>query len=539
MILSSILLFVTTGVPTVEAKDGAKMTVKFKPEKARRVFGASGGSTLVVTTNNDGTIAIVEADVSSDSGGESVTLDEADAWMHGSTAISALPTEDASVTLTLYNADSAKLKSFSGTLATDGSVAFTADDADEASCEKRGGCSDSESADLEVLAAEVFVNGSGYDLSFDLNGADTYNIAYADVRITQPCDFTAEKGVCLFDGKTALEVGWDSLGSVWESELSLEHAGETEVDTVLYDSAGKKIDKSTASLGQPVSDGGSGVNAVGSSMALVISRNNRGYGPGKYGMELGLVSPGWTAGTAPTTATVALEDGETLTIPANSYQVTAATTVVFSGSPEKEAFQVSIDGTTVKEGVDWGDTGFCANGTCVALTTDDAGTWSLSASAYAASASKLPSSVKIALTSTLKAAEAKETSYTLTYSSEVTAVFAHSFALSADPIGLDVAGNVSVLGAADKKGKQKTLAKDEFVGSFTRNDEGNLVLAGLDDKAAAPRGDILIGGAPIDFELTDVDKDGYVDAPPVVMRSGGFGNGYQGSTTQTQQAQLL
>ncbi len=76
---------------------------------------------------------------------------------------------------------------------------------------------------------------------------------------------------------------------------------------------------------------------------------------------------------------------------------------------------------------------------------------------------------------------------------------------------------MSLLGAADAKGNQKTVAKGDFYGSFVRTSEGELTLGGVDKNDIQARGDILIGGEPIDFELTDTNKDGVIEAPPVVF----------------------
>lgn len=177
---------------------------------------------------------------------------------------------------------------------------------------------------------------------------------------------------------------------------------------------------------------------------------------------------------------------------------------------------MTINGASVKEGSSFGDRGLCSNGTCVALTQGSDGKWTLSATAYGASA-KLPSSVKVALTSTLKAAATTESSYTLTFDPEVAVVFANELSVAGDPLGIDLSGGVDLLGAADSKGKQKTLSKGDFYGSFARDLDGDLALGGADKNDVDAKGDILIGGEPIDFELTDTNKDGVIEAPPVIV----------------------
>lgn len=126
--------------------------------------------------------------------------------------------------------------------------------------------------------------------------------------------------------------------------------------------------------------------------------------------------------------------------------------------------------------------------------------WTLSATAYSAKSTDLPTAVKVSLTSTLKAAFPLETTTTLTYGTRADVVFANAVELSENPLGIDLAGEVSVLGAD----------KDEV----------------------QPKGDILIGGEPIDFELVDIDEDGVIEGPlVVVMRVYSNGKGTRGVTT--------
>ena len=102
---------------------------------------------------------------------------------------------------------------------------------------------------------------------------------------------------------------------------------------------------------------------------------------------------------------------------------------------------------------------------------------------------------------------------TVEFDDDITAVFANEVGFSEDPIGLDLSGEVSLLGAGDSKGKQKTLAKGKFYGSFVRDGDGDLTLAGAEKSDIEAKGDILIGGEPIDIELTtDDNQDGVLNA---------------------------
>jgi hypothetical protein len=80
------------------------------------------------------------------------------------------------------------------------------------------------------------------------------------------------------------------------------------------------------------------------------------------------------------------------------------------------------------------------------------------------------------------------------FDDQITAVFAQGVRVTADPLGLDLSGTVSLLRAKDRKGKQKTLAKGSFYGSFTRDTDGDLALSGADKDDVTSRGDLLVAG---------------------------------------------
>jgi hypothetical protein len=461
---------------------------------------------VVLTDDNDTTIASMVAEVESEGGTEGVALTESNAFLAGSAALAALPKSDATLNITVYDRANLPLAAFTGTLDSQGAVSLMvpADSCGKAGCE----------ADVELLSALTSPDGAGgTQLSLTLQGADTYAVAYAEIAVTE--------------GKTTTtaEVGWGTVGSVWEGALGAEHSGLLEVRATAYDADGSKLADQKMNLGLPLHDGDRGQNTLASDddpltrLALLPTRANfeRDLVNGANAAVV-VVSEGWpVVGAMPVDAEVELTGGKTLTIPANSYQVTAAAEVSFRGSPEKEAFQVAIDGVTVKSGTDFTERGFCSNGTCIALAQDDSGVWTLSATAYAAKASELPTSVKVSLTSTLKAAVPLDASTTLTYSSQADVIFANAVGFGENPLGIDLAGTVSVLGAATKKGKQDTLSKGKFHGTLGVSLGGNLSLGAADKNDVQPKGDILIGGEPIDFELIDDDGDGTAEAPPVVM----------------------
>lgn len=232
---------------------------------------------------------------------------------------------------------------------------------------------------------------------------------------------------------------------------------------------------------------------------------------------------GWTTSSAPTHATVELDGGETLTIPANSFQRPGFATVDTKAG-EVVYLGVAVDGKTVtlngSATIALSDLAapVCVNGTCVAVSANESGTLDLSVTAYASSAAKVASSATIGITGYDKAGlKVASTSTKISFETAVGVVFANGVTLAEDPLGVDLGGQVSLLGAADSKGKQKTLAKGDFYGSFVRASDGELTLGGVDKNVIDAKGDILIGGEPIDFELTDADKDGVIEAPPAVL----------------------
>lgn len=112
----------------------------------------------------------------------------------------------------------------------------------------------------------------------------------------------------------------------------------------------------------------------------------------------------------------------------------------------------------------------------------------------------------------------------VSYDGVVAVFFENEVEYPVDPFGLDLSGELSLLSPPDKKGKQKTALKGMFYGQFSVSEYGELGLAGADKNEVVPRGDILIGGEPIGFELTDTNGDGVVTGPPdVIWASNGKG----------------
>ncbi len=173
----------------------------------------------------------------------------------------------------------------------------------------------SETPDIEVLAAEVFAAARGYDLGLDLAGADTYEIAYARITVTETthgaggstdcaprtgCDGTGEDPVSTV---TTTEVYWDDIGSIWEAVATLDHEGLVDVKVETYDADGEATGTEKARLGAPWLDDGEGVSSLATDedplTSLALHELGRHYGATQHWHALTVVSEGWTAQREP------------------------------------------------------------------------------------------------------------------------------------------------------------------------------------------------------------------------------------------------
>lgn len=497
------------------------------------------GHTLRFSQPDDVELASVTVRVQSDAGEEDVSLVESDASLHGAATIAALPALNAALTFTVYDRANTALMSYSGTLGADGTVTLTAGATLGANpdCASRTGCPADETreADVELVAAEVFAASEGYDVSFDLAGADTHGIAYAEIVVSEPSDgdSACSSRVCDPAGEpvtTLAEVYWDEIGTVWEGAPTLGHEGLVELKVTTWDTEGRKLEKGSARLGLPWLDGGAGVNTLATDEDPLTTIALVG------GAGLVVVSEGWTLGDAiPTHAEVELTGGETITIPANSYQrlrkrpellFQAWDTIIDdhllrgSGGGYRTYLKLARNGSP--EPLMVPDVPQCTNGFCMTASELDEGGYQLSVTAYGGDASALPDDVEITATLLDESGEelAVET-VLIALDDEVTAVFAHDVRFVKDPVGLDVSGKVKLLGEATRKGRRDTLAKGRFYGSVSRDGDGDVALAGIDkDRVSAWDTAFLAGETNSLLEVgTDDNGNGVIDGPPVVQSS--------------------
>lgn len=512
--LSALVLFFG-GVLLAPGDAQARVNVFWK-FNAPDVTGSSlmRGSEGMVIVDNDPTneVASVELRVSSDAGDEDLALTESNAWLHGSAALAALPARDAALTLTLYDKGSASLMTFSGTLATDGTVTLEAK-SDETWCDKSG-CTSLGKYDVQFIGGETNADVKGYLLNFDFTGVDTYEVAYATVEVS---------------GGEKAEVDWDAVGSVWTANSTLEHTGVIEVKARVLDGEGNTVENVKAELAEPWLDDGEGVNALsaGSGTSVAISSHfltDRFAGGHQRTDRMTVVSDGWTTTSYPTHAELELAGGETVSVPANSYQRHNTDLYPIAdgylNSGERDS-RISISGGNfiLKDHSTFDlATPLCSSGTCVVLVEGEKG-YELSVTAYGTDPGKLPDKQDFALVLyDAKGTKVASETIGVEFDAEVTAVFASELEIDGDPIGSDASGSVSLLGAADKKGKQATLSKGTFYGSFSRDPDGDLALAGYgtDDWATSDTSADVLLGDPVEVGDDDVP-------PAVVFRAAGAG----------------
>jgi hypothetical protein len=529
---------------------------------------------LVVT--GDTSVASLTARIESDGGAEDVTLVETDAWLHGAATIAALPATDAIAELTLYDTNSVAIATFKGILPlspTDLYFGRAVDDGgstDAAECASRTGCTDTEGRDdeggepldIEVLGATVFAARGGYDVAFDLAGADAYVVAYAALTVTATdddprawtCIATDRLGECVeWSGgatvTTTTEVAWDAMGAVWAADLAVEHEGLVAVKYKARGADGASMNVK-AKLGAPWLDGGAGVHvlAIDEDPLTTVGLTTR-----DGASALAVVSEGWTLGDAlPTHAEVALTSGDTVTLPADSYQ-RRADPRYFSQSTEiwlwEPRLRIVIDGSTLT--IDGGSltladlaAPLCADGTCVVLVPDEERGYALSVTQYRWDTEFESDAVDISVTwlgaddadlaTEALATEALATeSLTFTFDDEVAVVFSADVAFVGDPVRAALTGKVSLLGEANRRGKQETLAKGRFYATVARDGDGELGIDGVDKDEVAARTDttfaILLQGAPSSCG----DDDSGFTAPPPLAAIAGNGSGTKNASSQT------
>lgn len=521
--LSLGLLFVPAAADAAPPP-GRAHTVTF-PHESRSIYGVDKDDEWFFSVIADGDVAAVWATLSSERGEEELTFVESDTWLHGAAMIGKLPEKDTKISVYLYSdVPGQVLRTFSGALGADGSVTLSAD----VPTKEQG------VHDVELVTAEVFAADGGYDLSLDLNGADAFDVAYGELIVS------GNDGVT-----TRVELDWDGLGVVWVAEVMGAHDGLLELKTKTWDAAGKKLETLKSKLGVPWLDEGAGVvtlatdedpltsvgvgprfvNRLGNGLDWTYSR----VGRIRRRMDgcMTVMSSGWgTAATLPTHAELELVGGETVTVPANSYQRRVKPDMYcedirfrYGTSATFRKLYVNDRPIEIAEDLSVAELSSpsCSDGMCVMVTENAAGEYDLSVTAYDAVAADLPATVQV--TAVLVDEAGVETTCStdkVELEDEIVVVFATELGFTADPLGMGLSGKVSLLGPANRKGKQATLSKGKFYGSFARDPDGEFALAGADKDEVVSSGELVRVGDSIAVEEVDTNKDGVLTPPAAV-----------------------
>lgn len=486
MLASSLLLSLAL-LPDVEAAN----VPKIKNIRIRDTDASGAGTYKIglIATHDDAV-----ADVAAEVDGVAYTLEAGDGWLHASGYDASY--EDAMrLEVAAYDATGAALASFTGTRTGDTLAFVRSGGEDGQDCTARAGCEGTgtrDGADLDLLAGSVFAG----TLGLDLVGADALLVSYVTVSA---------------DGGAPSALATDELGVLWSAELAA-FDGVADATVVARDASGGTLDTLVTELVTPWDDGAGGVSALPTDedplTSVAIDRWQAVDATPQDALII--VSDGWYADDPlPTYAEVTLAGGEEWIVPVNSYQVAGIARLAPAAEP-RTACSLDSDGHVVG-----GET--LADGTVV-----------LSVTAYGTDAAALPTSEALTFTCTNRTGVPTSEEATVAYDAEVAVVFGYTFELAEAPHGLELSGRVRLRG-------RQTLLVGRFAGQLGVDDDGDLGLAAIDRGALAPRGDILIGGEPIDFELVrDDNGDGVINGPPaVVLKTDSNGSGTRKVTTTT------
>lgn len=500
------------------------------PLGTRVGFDAEGRAVLqtVIMEATPGSLQRVSVKVSSDGGRELKPTTETDAWQHGVAALAADPGAEAKVELILYNARGVELVSFTGAVDADGVVTAAADPG-EFTCTRRG-CGYATPSDVELIVGAVLSDSSGARLTVDLQGSAVPQVAAAELRVT-PCDLSAERGICLFDGmKTQVaDLTWEGVGSVWSTTLDMSHEGGLDVQVRPY-GLGGPLRGSRAALAVPWDDGGSGVSPLAAEGDPLTTLGLMDYDGATL---LGVWSEGWTVETAPAAAELSLEDGTVLSIPADSYQRRAPELLYAPWDDTIKEYYLAIDGRSVSiRGGSISVTELsnptCFESTCVVLRKrgDSA---ALVVSQHRWDTAFVSGETNVVL----KAVGADGGTTTLVderfvFEEEVMVTFANEVSFDGDPIRRGFAGQLTLV---DDGGG--TLATGGFYGLVDRTEDGGYGLAGVgaSDIAAMAETNFAVLLTGRSTSCGD-DESGYL-APPPLAAVAGNGSGTKAAITTT------
>lgn len=478
---------------------------------------------VLVSGETNDAAASVALQLRSEAGDEDLPLVETNAWLHANAAVTVPLSRDAALTLALYDAAGTEILTFSGSLGADGAVSLDADTPDSGACTSRLGCDSVSATDLSLLATELFFglrdgspDGSA-TMSFDLSGADTYEVASAVLTLTEGSGDCTSRAGC--EGSelvsTTAELSLEAVGSVWEAEATLDHQGPIDLRAEVQDSRGHRLERVDTLLGAPWLNDGACVNTLSTdddpmtSLTLYDHFGSDQFAGGHVRTpRMVIVSEDWTAGDAlPTHAQLELTGGETLVIPANSYQRVRRRPELLYAEWDNLLSErrnptytttLSLTRNSSPEPLIAVGTPVCGAGFCAVVSERAAGGYELAATAVGDDPDALPDALELEMTVVDEAGEVvlSETFF-ITLDDTITAVFAADLAFTADSFGAALAGQVQLLGEADRRGRQDTLARGRFYSAISRGGEGELALAGADHTEVHHGSDLVLSGAAV------------------------------------------
>lgn len=233
----------------------------------------------------------------------------------------------------------------------------------------------------------------------------------------------------------------------------------------------------------------------------------------------------------------------TLELPVTSLQRAAVVPIAFTGDPSSERFKIIIDGAPVGLGrAIGGGRGLCTFGACFALSADDEGQWWLSVTVFDRERAALPDEVTVRLEGAA-AVRTTEASYRVDFrQAPETFIASRAVEFTGDPRYAFLEGRLGVQREVGPRitSKIKVNALARFSGRVSPDPVHAVALAATSPvKGETSKGDILIGGEPIDIEL-ELAPDGLPAVPPVVQLRNGTGTrAVHPNMSQTQQTHLL
>lgn len=249
-------------------------------------------------------------------------------------------------------------------------------------------------------------------------------------------------------------------------------------------------------------------------------------------------------GTPPTHAELNIDGGPTLLIPAHSYQRAGAVDVTFDADPTGHTYTVSVDGESATFTVGSGQMYVISTNRRAfgqgkyGLELDNVklvpNTVTLWVTAWAPSPEKLPSDILVEIAPAKgkegapPAPAPKEPKQPVALAPDISAVFGNTVHFSGDPAGADLTGRVTLLRPYPGPTVRLVSAvKGTLRGHIASAVTGTLELSAVGKGGPIQsKGDILIGGEPIEIERVDGQGNVVPVLPPALVfkPNGGWGS---------------